>query len=97
MRTKKKGSVYILSNTIRSVLYIGVTADLKKRIWRHRQGRGSKFTTKYKCTHLIYFEEHATILEAIEREKQLKNWNRAWKLELIRTVNPHLRDLWGDL
>jgi len=97
MKKKKKGYIYILTNKGRSVFYTGVTVDLKDRIRRHRQGDGSQFTAKYNCRYLIYIEEHATILKAIEREKQLKNWNRSWKLELIRKINPQLRDLWFEL
>jgi len=93
----KKGYVYVMSNKTRTVLYIGVTSNLKDRIAQHRQGKGSEFTTKYRCRYLMYVEEYETIVEAIEREKQIKNWNRAWKLELIQKINPDLHDLWNDI
>lgn len=84
-------------NKTRTVNYTGVTANLKERIEQHRQEKGSSFTTKYNLKYLVYFEEYSTIQQAIEREKQLKNWNLAWKLELIHRINPHLRDLWNDI
>ena len=93
----KKGYPYILMSKTRTVLYTGVTADLKDRVWRHRQGKGYKFTAKYNIKFLVYYEEHATMLKAIAREKQIKNWERVWKLELIKSVNPKLRDLWDEI
>ncbi|WP_350203116.1 GIY-YIG nuclease family protein [Gracilimonas sp.] len=92
-----KAYVYILSNIARTTLYIGVTNNLNRRIWEHKQGEGSEFTAKYKCIILLYAEEHGTISDAIEREKQLKNWKRAWKWELIKTLNPDLADLYPTL
>ena len=89
--------VYILSNIGRTALYIGVTTDINRRVWEHKQGKGSSFTTKYKCTILLYAEEHGTISDAIEREKQLKNWRKAWKWDLIKTLNPDLVDLYQTL
>lgn len=88
--------VYILSNIERTTLYIGVTSNLNQRVWDHRQGIGSEFTTKYKCTILLYAEEHGTIVDAIEREKQLKNWKREWKWDLIKKLNPELVDLYSS-
>lgn len=93
----KKGYVYILMNKTRTVTYTGVTSDLKEKIWRHRVGKGANFTAKYNIKYLVYFEEQATMLEAIKRENQIKNWLRAWKIELIRSINPRLRDLWKDI
>lgn len=78
-------SVYILSNFARTVFYIGVTNNLERRIWEHRNGEGAVFTAKYKCHYLMYYEDYADINNAIAREKQLKNWQRSWKIELIRT------------
>jgi putative endonuclease len=89
-------SVYILSNFARTVFYIGVTNNLERRVWEHRFDSGSKFTTKYKCHFLVYYEEYAEINNAISREKQLKNWQRKWKIEMIRKVNPDLLDLAKD-
>lgn len=93
--------VYILSNPGRTVLYVGVTNGLAKRLWEHRHGPPSlhRFTHRYHVTDLIYFEEYGSITEAIDREKQIKSWSRARKLELIRSVNPELEDLsreWDD-
>jgi len=89
--------VYILANRPRGAIYIGVTAELIARVGRHRAGEGSRHTSRYKITKLVYFEEHGSILEAIEREKRLKRWRRAWKTELIEGFNPTWRDLWYEL
>ena len=86
-------SVYILSNFTRTAFYIGVTNDLVKRIRQHRFENGSIFTSKYKCFFLMYFEEYKSIRNAISREKQLKNWERKWKIELIKKENPEMKDL----
>jgi putative endonuclease len=88
--------VYILTNFTRSVLYIGVTNDIHLRVLQHKTGEGSVFTSKYKCHYLLYFEEYFQIAKAIAREKQLKNWQRKWKDELIRKENPDLKDLAAD-
>jgi len=92
----KTGFVYIMTNIKHSVLYIGVTSDLEVRCLQHRMGDGGEFTSKYRCTKLVYYEEIPLIIDAIAREKQLKNWERAWKEELINTQNPEWEDLAGD-
>lgn len=92
----KHPCVYIISNNFGNVIYIGVTADLWYRILQHKQGDGSVFTKKYKVNKLIYFEEFSDMLNAIEREKQLKKWNRKWKDELIDTMNKDRIDLAND-
>lgn len=89
----KGGSVYIMSNQKRTVLYIGVTSDLISRVLQHKSGHGSSFTKKYRCVDLVYHEQFSTIEEAISREKQLKNWHRDWKWNLIKSQNPELIDL----
>ncbi len=89
--------IYIVSNKHRTVLYIGVTSNLRNRIAEHKEGTGSSFTTKYKVTDLVYFEEFIDINEAISREKQLKNWHREWKINLIKEMNPEMTDLFWDL
>jgi putative endonuclease len=89
----KPGIVYILSNKNRTTLYIGVTSDIRSRLYRHRYENGSKFTTRYNCFDLIYYEVHSSIVAAIDREKQLKRWHKEWKLNLIKSVNPELKDL----
>lgn len=92
-----KGYVYLLTNYQRTTLYIGVTSNLSARIWDHKQGRGSKFTTRYKLTILVYAEEFDAITDAIAREKQLKNWHRNWKWNLIKEHNPNLIDWYETL
>jgi len=87
------GFIYIMSNKSRSVLYIGVTNDLLRRVNEHKSGIVDGFTKKYNCEYLIYYEYFERIDQAIEREKRLKNWKRSWKLQLIRNMNPKLEDL----
>ncbi len=84
---------YIMSNRKDGVLYIGVTSDLSRRIVQHREGNGSAFCRRYGLTRLVYAEEHDSIGDAIAREKAMKAWKRAWKIELIEGVNP----AWDDL
>lgn len=93
----KGGYVYIISNRTRSVLYIGVTSNLEKRVSEHKNGEGSVFTKRYNCCDLVYYEFHDHILAAIEREKQLKKWKREWKDKLIKSVNPHFDDLSNEI
>jgi putative endonuclease len=93
----KGGYIYIVSNKSRTVLYIGVTSNLYARSYEHKMGVGSAFTTKYNCTDLVYYEFFPTIEEAIAIEKRLKKWKRAWKDELIESVNPTLRDLFDEV
>ena len=87
--------VYIMSNRKDGVLYIGVTADLSRRIVQHREGKGSAFCRRYGLTRLVYAEEHDSIEDAIAREKAMKAWKRAWKIELVEGVNPAWDDLFG--
>ncbi|MCL6218499.1 GIY-YIG nuclease family protein [Zunongwangia pacifica] len=82
-----------MTNKYRTVFYTGVTNDLRKRIADHQSGRGSNFTKKYKIKDLIYFEEFSDINQAIVREKQIKNWKKQWKLNLIRSLNPKFETL----
>jgi len=89
-------SVYIVSNFTRTVLYIGVTNNVERRVWEHRNGEGGVFTAKYKCHYLVFYEDYADVNNAIAREKQLKNWKREWKLDLIRKDNPGMIDLAKD-
>ena len=90
---RKGGFTYILANRAYGVLYVGVTSDIVERIWLHRQSRGSAFCRRYGIDRLVLVEEFQTIEEAIAREKQLKNWERPWKIELIEASNPE----WADL
>ena len=89
----KGGWTYIMTNRPRGVLYVGVTSDLAARVHQHRLGLGSDFCKRYKLNRLVLAEPHATILEAIAREKALKAWQRAWKLRLIEEANPNWEDL----
>ena len=91
------GFTYILTNRAHGVLYIGVTADIDRRMWEHRNGFGSRFCKRYGLDRLVLVEPHATIEEAIAREKALKNWQRAWKIELIEVANPEWLDLGTSL
>jgi putative endonuclease len=93
----KTGYIYILSNKHRTVFYTGVTSNLRSRIYQHKFENGSNFTKKYKVHELMYFEEFPTITEAISAEKKLKKWKRDWKLDLIKTLNPNMIDLWDYL
>lgn len=89
-------SVYIMANQHATVLYIGVTSDLQRRVWQHKNGEGGVFTSKYNCHFLLYYEDYQHINKAIEREKQLKNWRRQWKLNLVKSENPLMKDLAAD-
>lgn len=88
----KIGFIYIMSNENKT-LYIGVTSNLSKRIFEHKEKKIKGFTSKYNLVKLVYFEEYPSIKEAITREKQLKNWHRDWKLNLIRKLNPDFEGL----
>ncbi len=85
--------VYILASQINGTIYIGITNDLQRRIWEHKQGKIRGFTQKYGVDKLVYFEEFGEVDEAIQREKRLKKWKRAWKIRLIHAENPSWRDL----
>jgi putative endonuclease len=89
--------VYILANTRRGVLYVGVSNDLTRRVFDHKSKLVPGFTRKYGVVLLVYFEEYASIVEARAREASLKRWRRAWKITLIGTLNPEWRDLAADL
>ena len=88
--------VYILASARNGTLYIGVTNNLERRMYEHSHHLQSGFTDTYNVTRLVYFEETSSVEAAIAREKQLKNWRRAWKLELIEKENPEWRDLADD-
>ncbi|NVK33382.1 MAG: GIY-YIG nuclease family protein [Rhodobacteraceae bacterium] len=89
--------VYILAGHKNGTLYTGVTNDLTRRLYEHKSGTGSKFARRYKVSRLVWYEEHATASEAIAREKSIKSWSRAWKIELIEATNPEWFDLGKDL
>jgi putative endonuclease len=89
----RQPAVYIMASKPNGTLYIGVTGDLPKRVWEHKDDSVAGFTKRYGVHRLVYYELHADMLLAIAREKQMKKWNRAWKLELIETQNPQWNDL----
>jgi len=89
----KSSYIYIMTNTYRTTFYVGVTSDLNKRVTEHQNGIDSEFTKKYNLKDLIYYEEFSDINQAIVREKQIKNWKKNWKLNLIKEMNPNLETL----
>lgn len=93
----KQYYVYILASDRNGTLYVGVTSDLVKRIWQHKNKVADGFTEKYGVAKLVYFEETSNVESAIAREKQLKNWQRKWKLELIEKFNPQWEDLYNKI
>ncbi len=93
----KRPAIYILASRRGGALYIGVTSDLVKRVWEHKNGATGGFTKKYNVHHLVYYELFADMRAAILREKQMKKWRRAWKIELIEKSNPSWRDLWAEV
>jgi putative endonuclease len=89
----------MMSNKNLTTLYIGVTNNLERRVLQHKWGEASQFTKKYKLDHLVYIEEGESIKDAIAREKQLKSWRREWKWDLVKKINPEMKDLsegWYD-
>ena len=93
----KAPAVYILASKKNGTLYTGVTSDLIKRIWQHRNNQIEGFTQKYAVHDLVYFEQHSEMSAAILREKQIKKWKRAWKITLIEKQNPQWDDLYLTL
>lgn len=89
--------VYILASKKNGTLYIGVTSDLIKRVWLHKSKVTKGFTEEYGVDKLVYFEDTVDVLSAITREKQLKKWNRAWKIRLIEEQNPNWEDLYNTI
>jgi putative endonuclease len=90
-------AIYILASRPNGTLYVGVTSDLIQRIWQHKNNAVEGFTQKYGVHTLVYFEQHATMLDAISREKQIKAGSRAKKVALIMSMNPHWEDLYPGL
>ena len=93
----KQPAVYILASNRNGTLYIGVTSDLVKRVWQHKNDVVEGFTKKYQVHHLVYFELYEDMEEAILREKRLKKWNRQWKLRLIEEANPEWKDRYDEI
>lgn len=93
----KQPCVYMLASKRNGTLYIGVTSDLVRRVWQHKDGAVDGFTKQYGIKMLVWFEQHGTMETAILREKQIKEWKRKWKLELIEQENPNWTDLWEEI
>jgi len=90
-------SVYLLASARNGTLYCGVTNNIAWRVQEHKSRSAASFTARYNVVHLVWFENYSEINAAIAREKQIKHWNRAWKLALIEAMNPSWRDLFDDL
>ena len=93
----KRFWVYIIASRKNGTLYIGVTSDLSRRGWEHRQGAVKGFTSRHSVKRLVYYEEQATAAAAIQREKNLKHWSRDWKVQLIESANPDWNDIYLQL
>jgi putative endonuclease len=93
----KQYYVYILASKKNGTLYLGVTSDLVKRIYQHKQSIIDSFTKKYNVHYLVYYEVYQDIEEAILREKQMKKWNRIWKIRRIEEMNPEWKDLYNEI
>ena len=94
---RKQAAVYILASKRNGTLYTGVTSNLIKRIWQHRNLVVEGFSSRYSVHRLVYFELHEEMSDAIAREKRLKKWERAWKLRIIEEKNPQWLDLWDQV
>ena len=90
----KQPAVYILSSKRNGTLYVGVTSDLAKRVWEHKNNLVEGFTNRYGVHQLVWFELHESMESAIKREKRLKDWKRKWKVQLIEKINPDWEDLY---
>ncbi len=97
MCNRKNPCVYILASRRNGTLYVGVTSDIARRAWEHRTGAIEGFTKRYDVHLLVFIEFHESMAEAMQREKRIKKWRRAWKLALIERENPQWRDLHDDL
>jgi len=93
----KEYYVYILANKKNGTLYIGITNNLKKRVYEHKNNLVKGFTQKYNVHNLVYFEQTNEVQSAIQREKRIKKWNRAWKIKLIQKNNPDWKDLYDSI
>ena len=91
------GWVYIVTNKPNGILYVGVTSDIQKHAWGHREGIVEGFTKRYGLKRLVFVEWHDDIRNAIQREKTMKHWSRAWKVRTLEMANPDWRDLYADL
>jgi putative endonuclease len=89
--------VYLLASGRNGTLYVGVTSNLPQRVWQHKEGVVEGFTKEYRVKHLVWYEQHENAESAIAREKQIKKWNRDWKIRLIETTNPYWNDLYDEI
>ncbi len=89
--------VYIMASRRNGTLYIGATSELIKRVYQHKAGAADSFTKQYHIDRLVWFEQHESAAGMVTRERQLKEWTRAWKVELIEALNPTWRDLYGEI
>ena len=94
---EKEFCVYILASNRNGTLYIGVTSNLIQRVWQHQEKQVEGFAKKYEVQKLVWFEQHENAESAIIREKQIKKWNRDWKIRLIEETNPYWNDLYSSL
>jgi putative endonuclease len=93
----RRSFIYILTNSVNTVLYTGVTGDLKKRIWQHKEKQADGFTRRYNVTKLVYYEVFDNVVTAIEREKQIKGGSRQKKIDLVNGLNPDWHDLYDEI
>ena len=93
----KQPAVYVLASERNGTLYIGVTSDLVKRVWEHKNNLVEGFTKRYSVHHLVWYELHESMNSAIEQEKKMKEWERAWKIRLIEENNPNWNDLYDSI
>lgn len=93
----KQPCVYLLASRRNGTLYCGVTSDLPKRVWQHKNDLADGFSKRYRVHTLVWYEVHETMESAITREKAIKEWRRAWKLKIIEDMNPNWRDLYDDI
>jgi len=89
--------VYLMASARNGTLYLGSTSDLVKRVYQHKTGAVEGFTSTYQVDRLVWFEQHENAMAMVTRERQIKEWKRAWKIELIEEGNPQWRDLYGDI
>jgi putative endonuclease len=94
---ERQPAVYILASDRNGTIYVGTTSDLVGRTWQHREHVADGFTKKYEVTKLVWYELHGAMETAIAREKQIKKWNRVWKIRLIEEHNPYWNDLWSEI
>ena len=95
--SKKQTFIYIMASKKNGTIYVGVTNNLVTRAWQHKSDIIKGFSNRYKTHRLVYFEQHTDMQSAIKREKQIKKWNRQWKLKLIEKLNPTWKDLYTDI